>query len=203
MDWTTFADCADSDQLADGGQELAKASYFLPAYELRQATRSLEGLQQALGQASSSVVPKERFSFGSGRARKSRISAEAAPVSAPAAEASPQAVQGQGRDAAGSAQPLLLQEHNKLAAAAQVADSRCAASARWLDPSNHLHCTRKCGCTQPAGASVRMHQQLQVGARQAAPTTPELLVEVQHICWIKSDLPCSNVAVSDCYLLMH
>lgn len=57
-------------------QDLASASYFLPSYDLRQATRALESLQKQLDQAQSDAAPKQKFAFGGRKPRKSRQTAE-------------------------------------------------------------------------------------------------------------------------------
>ncbi|KAK9805457.1 hypothetical protein WJX73_008992 [Symbiochloris irregularis] len=89
-------------------QDLASASYFLPSYDLRQATRALETLQKQLDQAQSEAAPKQKFAFGGRKARKSRQTADSA--------ATDVAEEGSRQDGmAASAQPVAQQQPDEAA----------------------------------------------------------------------------------------
>ena len=68
-------------------QELARASYFLPSYDLRQASLAVEGLQASIDKAAAQLIPKQKFAFGA-RSRKAPVAAQShAETSLPASPA--------------------------------------------------------------------------------------------------------------------
>lgn len=60
-------------------QDLASASYYLPAYDLRQATLSVEALQVLVDKSAAELAPIQRFSFGS-RSKKGKPASQPSPA---------------------------------------------------------------------------------------------------------------------------
>lgn len=129
------------------------ASYYLPSYDLKQATAALQALRQAAEAARAALAPRKKFAFSSGLRKAGRAAAEPA-AAAPAATAAavPGAVQGTA--AAAVAQ-------GAAAAAAAAAKPGVAAEAEAPAGSTGRD---KGGCSGPVLLQQQQQQQPQISA---------------------------------------